>query len=96
LQALGRKPLLAVTLLVYGLAGEFELWLNSRRLIVGASIVGLSECGIMTTATTLIADYYTGSAVQNFFELQAAFMALGESCFSLRWLSADVSWRMHF
>ena len=95
---LGRKPLLALTLLVYGLAGSSGLWLNSLELILlGRALLGLSVAGIMTTATTLIADYYTGSARTKFFGLQAAFMALGGVMFlSFGGFLADVSWRMPF
>lgn len=39
--------------------------------------MGLSVAGIMTTATTLIADYYTGSVRARFLGLQSASMALG-------------------
>ena len=59
----GRKPLLLLSLLVYGAAGSSGLWLDSLGLIlVGRAFLGLSVGGIMTTATTLIADYYVGIA----------------------------------
>lgn len=94
----GRRPLLALALLVYGLAGTSGLWLNSIGLIlVGRALLGMSVAGIMTTATTLIADYYTGQTRTNFLGLQAAFMALGGVVFlSVGGFLADVNWRLPF
>jgi MFS family permease len=75
---LGRKPLLLLALILYGLAGSSGLFLNSLNLIlVGRVFLGISVAGIMTTATTLIADYYTGNARAQFLGLQAGFMGLG-------------------
>lgn len=95
---IGRKPLLAVTLMVYGLAGSSGLWLNFLGLIlVGRALLGLSVAGIMTTATTLIADYYTGSVRARFLGLQSASMALGGVVFlSVGGFLADMNWRMPF
>ena len=95
---LGRKPLLTTALVVYGLAGSLGLWLSSISFIlVGRALLGLSVAGIMTTATALIADYYTGKARGQFLGLQAAFMALGGVVFlSVGGFLADINWRMPF
>ena len=95
---LGRKPLLMIALLVYGLAGSSGLWLNSLGLILlGRALLGLSVAGIMITATTLIADYYTGSTRTKFLGLQSAAMSLGGVVFlSLGGFLADITWRMPF
>lgn len=95
---LGRIPLLATALVVYGLAGSSGLWLASIGLILfGRALLGLSVAGIMTTATALIADYYTGKARGEFLGLQAAFMALGGVVFlSVGGFLADIDWRMPF
>lgn len=95
---IGRKPLLAVALMVYGLAGSSGLWLNSLGLILlGRALLGLSVAGIMTTVTTLIADYYIGATRTHFLGLQAAAMAFGGVIFlSLGGFLADVGWRMPF
>ncbi|BAZ37337.1 major facilitator superfamily MFS_1 [Calothrix sp. NIES-4101] len=94
----GRKPLLLVTLILYGLAGSSGLVLNSLDLIlVGRALLGISVAGIMTTATTLIADYYIGAARADFLGLQAAFMGLGGVFFlSLGGFIADQNWRYPF
>lgn len=95
---IGRKPLLTTALAVYGLAGSSGLWLNSLgMLLVGRALLGLSVAGIMVTATTLIADYYTGADRTEFLGLQAASMSLGGVVFlSLGGFLAEVSWRMPF
>lgn len=94
----GRKPLLAVTLLIYGLAGSSGLWLNSIGLIlIGRALLGLSVAGIMVTVLTLIADYYTGVVRTQFLGWQSAFVALGGFVFlSVGGFLAEVSWRLPF
>ena len=95
---LGRKPLLVVCTLLYGLAGASGLVLNSLgTILVGRAVLGLAVAGIMTGATTLIADYYTGQSRANFMGLQAAFMGLGGVVFlSVGGLVADLNWRYPF
>jgi MFS family permease len=95
---LGRKPLLIIALILYGIAGSSGLIFNSLSLIlVGRALLGVSVAGIMTTATTLIVDYYTGAARAQFLGLQAAFMGLGGVFFlSFGGLIADQNWRYPF
>lgn len=95
---LGRKPLLSTALVVYGVAGSSGLWLSSiGSILVGRALLGFSVAGIMTTATALIADYYTGKARGQFLGLQAAFMALGGVVFlTLGGFLADINWRLPF
>ncbi|MDZ8050683.1 MAG: MFS transporter [Aulosira sp. ZfuVER01] len=94
----GRKLLLVLAMLLYGLAGSSGFVLNSIDLMLfGRVLLGLSVAGVMTTATTLIADYYTGAARAQFLGLQAAFMGLGGVVFlSLGGVLADVNWRLPF
>jgi MFS family permease len=94
----GRKRLLALAVLLYGIAGTSGAMLNDIGLIlVGRVLLGLSVAGIMTTATALIADYYIGAVRAQFLGFQAAFMGLGGVVFlSLGGFLADVNWRMPF
>ncbi len=94
----GRKGLLAAAVLLYGLAGSSGFLLNSIGLIlIGRVLLGLSVAGIMTTATTLIADYYLGAARAQFLGLQAAFMGFGGIVFlTLGGFLADINWRLPF
>lgn len=74
----GRKPLLVVSIPLYGLAGSSGFLLESlSSILVARALLGLAVAGIMTSVTTLIADYYTGSARAQFLGLQAAVMGLG-------------------
>lgn len=94
----GRKGLLAASVFLYGLAGSSGFLLNSIDFIlVGRVLLGLSVAGIMTTATTLIADYYLGAARAQFLGLQAAFMGFGGMVFlTLGGFLADINWRLPF
>ena len=95
---LGRKPLLLLSLVLYGIAGSSGFVLSTLGMIlVGRAFLGISVAGIMTTATTLIADYYTGTARAQFLGLQAGFMGLGGVLFlSLGGFLADSNWRSPF
>ncbi|MCU0566953.1 MAG: MFS transporter [Oculatellaceae cyanobacterium Prado106] len=94
----GRKGLLAAATFLYGLAGSSGYLLNEMGLILlGRVLLGLSVAGIMTTATTLIADYYGGAARAQFLGLQAAFMGFGGMVFlTLGGYFADINWRLPF
>jgi MFS family permease len=94
----GRKPVLAGAALLYGLAGTSGFILNTLgSILIGRAFLGLAVAGIMTSVTTLIADYYPGQARANFMGLQAAFMGFGGVLFlSLGGYLADQNWRSPF
>ncbi|MBD2106627.1 MFS transporter [Nodosilinea sp. FACHB-13] len=94
----GRKRLLSLSVFAYGLAGSSGFFLNEiGGILLGRLVLGLSVAGIMTTATTLVADYYLGVARARFLGLQAAFMGLGGVLFlTLGGYLADVNWRLPF
>ncbi|HEX6384208.1 MAG TPA: MFS transporter, partial [Anaerolineae bacterium] len=94
----GRKRLLAVSALLYGLAGGSGYVLPTLSLILaGRALLGVAVAGIMTSVTTLIADYYEGPARARFLGLQAGFMGLGGTLFlTLGGVLADVGWRNPF
>ncbi|MEO1053179.1 MAG: MFS transporter [Bacteroidota bacterium] len=95
---LGRKPLLILSLVVYGLAGCSGLYLDGLvPVLVGRALLGLAVSGIMTVSTTLIGDYFFGQERTKFLGLQAASMAIGGMVYlSISGLLADVSWRVPF
>lgn len=95
---LGRKKLLLFSLLLYALAGTSGLYLNNLfTILIGRALLGVSVAGIMTTATTLIADYYTGTERHKMMGLQGAFMGFGGVVFiCFGGCLADISWRMPF
>ncbi|MEL6334697.1 MAG: MFS transporter [Cyanobacteria bacterium J06626_26] len=94
----GRKPLLILSAILYGLAGGSGFVLNSLTAILASrALLGLAVAGVMVSSTVLIADYYRGDQRANFMGLQAAFMGLG-AVVSLAiggWL-ADLNWRSPF
>jgi MFS family permease len=94
----GRKLLLLAAVALYGLAGASGYVLDSLfHILIGRAFLGFAVAGIMVTATTLIADYYSGASRAAFLGLQAAFMGLGGVLFlSLGGFLADQNWRFPF
>jgi MFS family permease len=95
---MGRKPLLLAALLLYGIAGSSGFVLPSlQTILVGRALLGISVAGIMTTATTLIADYYSGPTRAQFLGLQSGAMGLGGVLFlSVGGWLAEENWRSPF
>lgn len=94
----GRKPLLAASVLLYALAGSSGFILNSLdSILLGRVLLGIAVGGIMTSVTTLIADYYIGAARAYYMGLQAAFMGFGGVIFlSVGGWLADLNWHAPF
>jgi MFS family permease len=94
----GRKPLLLIAAILYGFAGSSGLFLESLpTILVGRAILGFAVAGVMVSATTLIADYYSGSARAAFMGLQAGFMGLGGVVFlTLGGALAQQNWHYPF
>ncbi len=95
---LGRKPLLLIATIVYGGAGISGLFLNELLpLLVSRVFLGLATAGTMTAATTLIADYYTGSERSQVAGWQTAAMNFGGVfALLLAGLLADRNWHFPF
>ena len=95
---IGRKPLLIGSAILYGLAGGSGFVLDSLFAILGGRVLlGLAVAGVMVSATTLIADYFSGDQRANFMGLQAAFMGFGGVLFlSGGGFVADLNWRLPF
>src|SRR4051795_11412028 len=71
IDAIDRKRLLIVALLVYAVAGTAPLYLDSLGTIIASrAVVGLCEAAIMTCCTTLIADYWSGPRRSRYLGLQ--------------------------
>jgi MFS family permease len=94
----GRKPLLLITAVLYGFAGSSGLFLESLpAILVGRALLGLAVAGVMVSATTLIADYYSGPARAAFMGLQSGFMGLGGVLFlTLGGALAQQNWHYPF
>ena len=94
----GRRPVLLASMVLYGLAGAGGGWTSSIWVLLATrALLGLSVGGVMTTATTLIADYYDGPQRSEVMGLQSAFMAGGGVVYLLAGGAlADLSWRAPF
>jgi MFS family permease len=94
----GRLPLLLPAMLLYAIAGSSGLYLDSIwAILAGRALLGVAVAGIMTSATTLIADYYKGPERSRFMGWQAAFMNFGGIIFlTLGGSLAEIGWRWPF
>lgn len=95
---IGRKKILIAGLLLYGFSGMAGLVINDLgTLLVSRAILGLAVAGIMSGASTLVADYFEGDERKAFISLQGTFMALGGVVYiNLGGFLADISWRGPF
>ena len=98
LEKYGRIKVLVVSLVIYAIAGTSGFWLDSLfTILIGRSIFGLGVAGVMTVATTLIGDYFTGEKREQFMGLQGAFIALGGLVFiTTAGVLTDIDWRLTF
>ena len=94
----GRKTLLLVSTLLYGIAGSAGSWLDTlTAILISRALLGVSVAGVMTVCITLIGDYYSGPERQRMIGMQNAFMAFGGVLFiTSGGLLADISWRAPF
>nr|WP_282450979.1 MFS transporter [Marinobacter bryozoorum] len=94
----GRRNLLLVALLIYGLAGLSGFLIDRVDvLILSRAILGMAVAGIISISTTLIGDYFAPGERARFLGLQGSFMALGGVVFlNLGGALADWSWRGPF
>ena len=94
----GRKPTLLLAALVYGLAGSAGFLLEDlTSLLFSRALLGLATAGTMVGATTLIADYYTGTTRTKLTGWQTAVMNFGGvGALLLSGILADFSWHAPF
>ena len=94
----GRIKLLLISLILYAVGGTSGLYLTDLySILAGRAVLGVAVAGVMTTATTLIADYLDGIERNKFMGLQGAAMALGGMVFvGSGGVLADIGWRYPF
>lgn len=95
---LGRRPLLIAATLLYGLSGMSGLITDSLAgLLVGRALLGVAVAGVMTTATALVGDYFSGPARDHFMGYQSAFVGIGGLVFLTGGgMLAELHWRAPF
>ncbi|MEB3358457.1 MAG: MFS transporter [Synechococcales bacterium] len=94
----GRKLILVVSVILFGLFGTSGFFVSSIFGILATRAgVGLATAGITTSVTTLIGDYYTGQNRIQVLGLQSAFIGVGAITAVLSGgILADFSWRSPF
>jgi len=77
-----RKRLLLVAMVGYTIFGTAPLYLTSLGAVLGSRVlVGICEAAIMTCATTLIGDYWSGEKRSRYLGLQTLVAALSATLF---------------
>ncbi|MFG2809993.1 MFS transporter [Streptomyces massasporeus] len=94
----GRKRLLVVATVLYGLFGTAPLWLDSLGgIIASRALVGVAEAAIMTCCTTLIGDYYSGHQRVKYLALQTMCASASATVFFvLGGAAGSAGWRVPF
>ena len=98
LDRFGRKPVLIISTILYGLAGTAGFFLDTLpAILVSRAILGVAVAGVMSGFTTLILDYFKGDDLNKFLGLNGAFIGLGGMVFLLlAGLLAEFGWRYPF
>jgi MFS family permease len=77
-----RKRLLLIAMVGYTIFGTAPLYLTSLGAVLGSRVlVGVCEAAIMTSATTLIGDYWSGEKRSRYLALQTLVAALSATVF---------------
>jgi MFS family permease len=85
--AVGRRRVLVVSLVLYGVAGIAPAFLNDLNLIiVSRFFLGIVEGAIMTSSTTLIGDYFSGGEREKWLVMQVVFASAPPSRSSFQML----------
>lgn len=94
----GRKPVLIAGVVLYGFAGSAGFMLDSLYAILASRVfLGVAIASILSSITTLIGDYYSGSELNSLMGLQAAFMGFGGVVFlTLAGILSEIDWRFTF
>ena len=94
----GRKFVLLAGLFLYGIAGTSAVFLDSlHHILITRAFLGIAVAAIMTTITTLIADYYDGTTRANVMGLQAASIGIGGMIYlTTGGLLAEIVWNAPF
>ncbi|MCB1196262.1 MFS transporter, partial [bacterium] len=95
---IGRRKLLISGLFLYVASGSLPFFLTSIYPILLCRLVfGIALASLMTTSTTLIADYFSGEQRNRLMGVQAGCMAFGAmAVLLLSGFCADISWRAPF
>lgn len=95
---IGRKRLLVLAMLLYGICGPLPLLLNDLNgILLSRAGLGLAEAAIMTCCTALIGDYYDGRERVQLLSWQTIVTSLSATAFfMLGGLIGEHGWRVPF
>ncbi|WP_408957676.1 MFS transporter [Natrinema sp. 74] len=94
----GRKRVLIVSMIIYGIGPSSAYFLDSLYLILWTRVfLGIAVAGIMVSVTTLIADYFSGKRRETVMGWQGAMMPFGAAVAMIAGgVLADLNWRIVF
>lgn len=94
----GRKPVIVVALILYGLAGTAGYGLDSLTgILLTRAVLGLAMGGLINGFVTLLTDYYSGVRLNQFMGYQGAFVGFGGVVYQLlAGYLADIGWQLPF
>jgi MFS family permease len=94
----GRRNVLIVSALAYGLLGISGLVIESIHVLIASrALLGIFLAGIMTSVTALVGDYFVGEERSRVAGYQGAFMSYGTLIFVvIAGLLAEIHWRAGF
>lgn len=95
---IGRKSLLNVSLLIFGISGTSGYFADSFFfMFVGRAILGLSIAGIKTATVAMVGDYYEGPERNRIIGWQGSAMKMGGVVFMLLGgFLANYNWQVPF
>jgi MFS family permease len=94
----GRLKVILPSLILYGVSGSAGFFAETIWfLLITRAVLGIAVAGIMTTATTMIGDLYSGETRTKIIGYQSAFMAMGGVVYvGVGGLLADIDWTYPF
>lgn len=94
----GRKIVLIASVILYIISGTTALYLDSIHFIlIGRAFFGIAVAGTLITSTTMIGDFFKGSALNKIMGYQSASIGLaGVTFLILGGVLADIHWRAPF
>lgn len=95
---IGRRPVMAGAIIMTAVFGASGYWADSLRTLLATRVLlGLAVGGVITAATTLVGDLFTGEQRTRFVALQSAAIKVGGIMFTLiGGVLASINWRMVF
>ena len=94
----GRKPVIVVALILYGLVGSAGFVLDSLAgILISRLVLGVAMAGLASGFLTLVADYFTGARLNQFLGYLGAVAGFAGVVFQvLSGALADIGWRFPF